>query len=91
MPTSRVSADDVLRDVGRRVAELRRAAGLTQEQVAEQLGVSTRALAYIESGRENLTLCTMVAVANVLGASVAEFFVPPATREVRRGRPPRCR
>ena len=82
---------DVLRDVGRRIAELRHAAGLTQEQVAEKLGVSTRFYARIESGTANLTLRTMVNVAEVLGTCLAELIVPPASREAKRGRLPRAR
>ena len=89
MADGHASPDEVLRDVGRRIAEIRLAAGLTQEQVAERLGISTRAYAYIESGRENLTLRTMVFVANVLGTCIPELFVQPASREKKRGRPRR--
>jgi transcriptional regulator with XRE-family HTH domain len=85
------TADELLRAVGRRIAEIRREAGLTQAQVAEQLDVSTRAYAYIESGRENLTLRTMLTIANVLGATVPDLLVPPKSRETKRGRPPRNR
>lgn len=78
----------LLRAVGRRIAELRREAGLTQEEAAERLGVSVRALGYIEGGRENLTLRTMASVAGVLGVPVAALLVPPESTEARRGRPP---
>lgn len=79
----------LLRAVGRRIAELRRGTGMTQEQVAERLGVSVRAYAYLEGGRENLTLLTMASVATALGVGVAELLVPPASTVTRRGRPPR--
>ena len=35
-------ADDVLRDLGRRVAELRAARGLTQERFAEEADITSR-------------------------------------------------
>lgn len=78
----------VLDQVGRRLAELRRAHGWTQEQMSERLGVLTSYLQRIEAGRENLTLGSLVALANVLGTSLTDIFRPPATaRKI--GRPPR--
>ena len=91
MPGRRIFIAEVLRDVGRRIAELRHTAGLTQAQVSEKLGVSTREYARIESGRANLTLATMVSVADVLGTCLAEMVVRPASQEVKRGRPKRNR
>ena len=79
--------DDLVRAVGRRIVEIRRSAGLTQERAAEFLGISVRAYAYLESGRENLTLRTMASVAAVLGVQAADLLVPPASTEIRRGRP----
>lgn len=78
-------------DVSRRIQETRQAAGLTQEQAAERLGITVRALAYIEAGAQNLTLRTMVRVAAVLGVRTADLLVPPGSREVRRGRPRRVK
>jgi len=80
-------ADAVLRAVGRRIGEIRRNAGITQEQAAERLDISLRGYAAIESGRENLTLRTMVGVAGMLGVPVADLLVPPQSLEARRGRP----
>jgi transcriptional regulator with XRE-family HTH domain len=48
--------DDTVRNVGRRVAELRAKAGLTQEQQAERLGFTLKYLQRIEGGGENLTV-----------------------------------
>lgn len=80
-------ADSVLLAVGRRIGEIRRDAGLTQEQAAERLGISVRAYGYIESGRENLTLRTMVGVSAVLGVELSDLLVPPQSSEATRGRP----
>jgi transcriptional regulator with XRE-family HTH domain len=52
--------------VARRVAELRRAKGLTQDQLAEALGTATRNVQRIEAG-QNLTLFTIARIAAVLG------------------------
>jgi transcriptional regulator with XRE-family HTH domain len=80
----------VLRDVGRRVAEIRIARGMTQEQFAEQvLGVSLKYCQAVEAGRENLTIVSLVRLANKVRAPVSRLFDPPASRKVRPGRPPK--
>jgi len=84
----REDPDQVVRDVGRRVAELRQELGLTQEQFAEDLGVHPRYLARIERGGQNLTLHRLVWLAGHLGVHAAELMVAPRSREVRVGRPP---
>lgn len=83
------STATVQRHVGRRVAELRRAQGLTQEQFAELAEVSVGYVRQVEGGRENLTIATMVKLAALLEVDVVDLFVPPALSEVRRGRPSR--
>jgi transcriptional regulator with XRE-family HTH domain len=85
----RVEPQRVLRDLGRRVAELRQGRDLTQEQLAEQLGISTRYLQRIEAGEENLTVGSIVDLANALRAQPIEFLQPPSSRAVKTGRPPR--
>jgi HTH-type transcriptional regulator/antitoxin HipB len=67
----------VLSDVGRRVAELRLAAGLTQEELAEALAVSVKYVQRVERGRDNLTLDSMVKLVSALGARMADLHVPP--------------
>lgn len=80
----------VLKDIGRRVAEIRGAHGMTQERFAEEvLGVSLKYLQAVEAGRENLSVTSLVKLANLVRVRVTELFLPPASREVRLGRPPR--
>jgi transcriptional regulator with XRE-family HTH domain len=77
----------IRKDVGRKVAELRRKRNLTQAGMAEAAGVSTPYLARLEGGQENLTLDSLCKVANVLDVRAAELMKPPRSRAVRRGRP----
>lgn len=84
-------ADQVLRDIGRRVAELRRQRGLTQERFSEVAEISLKYLQSIEAGHENLTVRSMVRIAGLLRAQAGDLFHPPRTRVVKRGRPPRLR
>jgi transcriptional regulator with XRE-family HTH domain len=82
-----LDVDVLLRAVGRRLAELRAAAGLTQEGLAAQVDVSPRYLQRIESGVENLTLRSLVTLTNALDVPLQEAFVLPAKTKVRPGRP----
>lgn len=80
----------MLDGVGRRIAELRRELAWTQEQFAERLGVLTQYVQRVERGRENLTVQSLVKVANALGVTVAALFEPAAYQGKRRpGRPRR--
>lgn len=84
----RQDPERVLRDIGRRVAEIRRRHEMTQERFAEEiLTVSLKYLQAIEAGRENLTVASLVKLANLVRVPIAELFAPPETRVVRKGRP----
>lgn len=81
--------EQVIKDVGRKLAELRSRAGLTQEQFAEQLGMAPNNLQRIELGMQNLTMRTLVRLANAMGIPVAHLFRAPRSRRVTTGRPPK--
>ena len=82
-------ANDVLRDLGRRVAELRASKGLTQERFAEVADVTVQYLQRVEAGRENLTVRSLVRLAGLLHVTITNLFSKPAQRNVRPGRPRR--
>lgn len=81
--------DAVIRDVGRRIAELRADLGLTQDKFAEALSVSGVYVRRVEIGQENLTLRSLTRFAATLGVRTADLLAVPQSREVRLGRPPR--
>jgi transcriptional regulator with XRE-family HTH domain len=82
-----LDAEDVIADVGRRVAELRAQKGLTQQALAEELGLSWKYLQQVELGLENLTLKSLVRLSNALGVTPPELFSAPVSRKRRPGRP----
>lgn len=84
-----VAAKTLLANVGRRIAELRVDRGLTQEALAEELGVTARWVQSTEAGGENLTLTTLAKFATGLGVPVAELFRAPTRAKARPGRPKR--
>lgn len=57
--------------LGKRIKELRNANNLTQEQVADQIGISRLKYARSESGVDSITLNVLSKVAEVLGVSGA--------------------
>lgn|SRR5579872_1409049 len=66
----RLDPDRAPKDVGRRIAELRRERGWTQEHLAERLGLQANNLQRIELGMQNLTVRSLVRLAN--GTPMAE-------------------
>lgn len=77
----------VIRNVGRRVAEMRAELGLTQDEFSAQVGIGLKYLQRIEAGRENLTIESLVKLANHLNTRVTALFEPARTQTGRRGRP----
>lgn len=61
--------------LGKRIKELRKNAGLTQEQVAERIDMEQNTISVIESGRNFPTLVTLEKIANVLNVKLSDFFV----------------
>lgn len=81
--------DVVQRSVGRRIAELRVERGWTQEAFAQEAEVSVGYVRRLEAGDENLTLTSMVRLANLLEVAPIDLFKAPKSLTARRGRPPR--
>ena len=87
----RYDPDKLVRDVGRRVAEIRRERGFIQQALATKLRASTHWVQQIEYGA-NLTLFSLARLANVLDVSMETFLVRPqaASYAIRPGRPKRA-
>lgn len=73
--------------MGSRIAEIRKAKGVTQEALAAKLDVTTQWFSRVENGHENLTIETLCRVANAIGVRVVELFGDGAADEA--GRPPK--
>ena len=64
---------DMRQLVGRNFARLRKARGLTQEEVEARSGVSQQYLSSLERGRRNPTVITLYELARVLDVTVADL------------------
>jgi transcriptional regulator with XRE-family HTH domain len=59
--------------VGERIAFLRKAQGLTQDQFAERAGLNRAHLYRLESGKQSVTLRTLKIVADALEVRVRDL------------------
>lgn len=60
--------------IARRVKEVREAARLTQAEFAEKIGISTNAVAKLETNRMTTSLWTLVNISNVLHMDINYFL-----------------
>jgi transcriptional regulator with XRE-family HTH domain len=81
--------EEVLRAIGRRLAEIRTEKGLTQQAFADQAKVSRRYLQRLEQGKQNSSIGTLNRLAGLLGVPFEELLVPPKDMTVGSGRPKR--
>lgn len=70
----RETLPELVEVVGRRIKALRQARGLTQDAVAEALGIAVKNVQRLEAGRQNLTLKTLAHVADVLDVEAYELL-----------------
>lgn len=58
-----------------RIIELRKEAGLTQEQLADKIGISAPHLSEMERGVKNVSMVRLSQIATALGVSTAELML----------------
>ena len=61
-------------DLGARIARLRKDEGITQVQLAEQLGTSQQTITAYEVGRRRVPVSSLPRIAKLLGLSVEELI-----------------
>ena len=82
----RSGIDGLVERVSTRIGQVRRAQGITQEAMAERLGIATQNYQRIEAGSQNLTLVTLAKVASALGVEARDLLDPPTESRPTRGR-----
>lgn len=71
--TGRRPADEP--PIPNRIAELRRAAGLSRVELSERVGVNWQTIGYLERGEYNPSLALAFRLSDVFGLPVEEIFV----------------
>src|SRR5690348_12668272 len=62
------------RDLGKRLQEARKARGLTQGQIAEDLGIARTTVTAIEKGERRVQPDELIRLASLLGRSIGDFL-----------------
>ena len=62
-------------DIGRKMQELRKVSGMTQEQLAAQVGVRRETIMRLEKAQYNPSLKLAIDIARVVEAPIEEIFV----------------
>lgn len=67
-------ADPKIQEFGERLAQLRKAAGYTQLQLADEIGATRRQVAYYESESEHPPASLLIALARALNVTTDELL-----------------
>ncbi|WP_175907993.1 helix-turn-helix domain-containing protein [Burkholderia seminalis] len=76
----KAQTDDLAAAVGRTIAKQRVASGLTQEQVAEELGVGLEAVSRMERGVVIPTVVRLFELANIFECDAADLLTEASSR-----------
>ena len=71
------------KDMGLKIKQLRQQAGLSQEKLAEMVGVTFQQVQKYENGQTTLNVTKLQVIAQALKISVVEFFNDEPTEHVR--------
>ena len=61
-------------EIGQKVRKIRKARGMSQEALAERIGISTTHMSHIETGNTKLSLPVFIALASALEVSADELL-----------------
>lgn len=69
------SSDIISKELGRRIAELRKQQNLTQEQLAEKAGISHQFFSCVERGEKNIRSVNLLKLSRALGVTTDYLLV----------------
>jgi len=75
MSIGRRSGDMDYKELGQRIKNARLAAGLTQEQLAEKINLSSGHCAHVERGTTKVSLSALVNIANALNTTPDKLLI----------------
>ncbi|MBI4849710.1 MAG: helix-turn-helix transcriptional regulator [Nitrospirae bacterium] len=67
-------ADDTRRKLGQRIRELRKSAGITQEELGERAELNYKFIGELERGQVNVSLDSIVRIAEALRVKIGDLF-----------------
>ena len=81
MVVGKADTQELREHIGRRLRQARLDTGISQVEMAAEIGMASTYLSEVESGRHNITLDTLAGIASFLGLDVKVEFVPKRTRK----------
>ena len=66
---------DFYKEFGKRLKQLRLQANISQEELAEKVGVATKTVSYWENAHNPVTLSKIPIIANTLGVPIYKLFM----------------
>lgn len=66
--------NDIRHKIGRRIKDLRAVRGISQEDFANQIGLSRSYFGEVETGKRNVAVINLEKIVQGLGVSFEEFF-----------------
>ena len=67
--------DITRKKLGARIKELRKSAGLTQEELGEKATLNYKFIGELERGQVNVSVDSIVKIAEALGINIVDFFI----------------
>ena len=64
----------ITEDLGKRIRELRRKTGMSQEKFALKIGMDRTYFASVEAGKRNIAICNIKKIADGLDVTLSELF-----------------
>lgn len=61
-------------EIGRRIRDLRKAVGLSQEQIAQNLGITFQQIQKYENGKNRVSASALILICQTLGTNPAEML-----------------
>lgn len=71
---SKPGEQKILKAFGRQLAQVRKHRGITQQQLAERIGMSVVSIAYLETGKRWARIGTLSKIAKNLKVDISELF-----------------
>jgi transcriptional regulator with XRE-family HTH domain len=81
MIVKQIENKDFFKEIGKRIAQYRKEQDLTQEQLAEKLGITQSVLAHYETGIRRIPLSTIPSLSQILFVSVEEILGLPLKKK----------
>jgi transcriptional regulator with XRE-family HTH domain len=85
LSTMNTRDEQFFKELGTRIAQARKEHGLTQHELAEQLGVAQQTLAHYEVGRARMPASMLPTLARLLTLSLDELMGQPVAKRAARG------